>query len=179
MRDRSRAKAIELRVCDLANQPIPFQSDFFDVVIFSEVLEHLFAPPSEVLKEIRRVMRTQSRLIVTVPNIARLYNRIKLLFGVTPLQNPDGSMKRGWVHGHGHIHEYTMREITSLLETCNFVIARRKFLQPSIRDVLRGRAWGSFAKSKTLRLARALYYVVCSVIPAFRPTIFIVCLKNR
>ena len=56
MGTRCKQKGIELRVCDLANQPIPFEDDYFDVVIFAEVFEHLFAPPTEIMREISRVL---------------------------------------------------------------------------------------------------------------------------
>ena len=111
-------------------------------------------------------------MILSVPNIATLYNRIKLLFGITPLPNPDDQMKKGWVHGHGHIHEYTMKEIVSLLEACNFTISSKKFLQPSVVD--------SFKKSNnrgTLPL-RGIYHVVGFLIPSFRATIYIECYKQ-
>ena len=56
MKTRCEQKGIELRVCDLANQPTPSEDDYFDVVIFTEVFEHLFAPSAEIMREISRVL---------------------------------------------------------------------------------------------------------------------------
>jgi SAM-dependent methyltransferase len=71
--DRCEASGVHLRTCDLGNEPIPFEDGFFDLVIFTEVLEHLFGPPSDVLRETRRILRDSGGLILSVPNIATLY----------------------------------------------------------------------------------------------------------
>lgn len=51
-------------VCDLA--AIPVESDRFDAVIFNQVMEHL-PDPSEVLKELFRVLKPGGRMICTAP----------------------------------------------------------------------------------------------------------------
>ncbi len=123
LRDRCKACGVHLCTCDLGNEPMPFEDSYFDMVIFTEVLEHLFGPPTDVLRETRRVLCDDGRLILSVPNIATLYNRVKLLLGATPLPNPDEQMKNGWVHGYGHIHEYTAKEIESLVTNSGFTIS--------------------------------------------------------
>ena len=91
----------EFRPCNLATQPIPYEDDYFHLIIFTEVLEHLVVPPSVVLKEVRRVLRPGGKLVLSVPNAAALHSRLMLLFGITPLSDPDlhfGEMR-------GHVHE--------------------------------------------------------------------------
>lgn len=94
MEDRCKAAGIQFKICDLDKACMPFKDDHFDLVIFTEVLEHIFAPPSAVLMEIKRIMNNRGKLIFSVPNIATLYNRIRLLFGVKPLENPDKQIKK-------------------------------------------------------------------------------------
>jgi len=53
-------------------EKIPFESNFFDVVILDQVLEHLHNP-RKVLKEIRRVLAKNGILCIGVPN-ALQYN---------------------------------------------------------------------------------------------------------
>jgi SAM-dependent methyltransferase len=168
--DRCEARGVHLRTCDLGNEPIPFEDGFFDLVIFTEVLEHLFGPPSDVLREIRRILREGGGLILSVPNIATLYNRVKLLLGATPLPNPDEQMKRGWVHGYGHVHEYTAKEITSLLENCRFTITERRFLQERVRAVLDYEGTG-----RLHALLRVGCRLVALAVPTFRTTIWMRC----
>ena len=172
MEDRCKRANIQFKKCDLARESIPFGNDYFDVVIFTEVLEHLFAPPSKVLREIRRVMCGGGRLLLSVPNIATLYNRLRLLLGITPLGYLDAKIKDDWIHGHGHLHEYTMHEIASILETCNFKISKREYLQPNVADGVRHAAQLGFP----VPLA-AIYYLVSRLVPSFRATICIDCYK--
>jgi SAM-dependent methyltransferase len=154
-------------VCDLAKQSIPFEDDYFDLVIFTEVLEHVPAPPSQVLREVRRVIRKGGKLILSVPNIAALHCRLKLLFGVQPLSDPDLPIP--------HLHEYTMKEITSMLKACDLVILGRKYLRHSPTDAFRGFQEGSLLRS----LSRVVYRGIAPLlmVPSFGDTIYLECSK--
>ena len=81
----------------------------------------------------------------------------------------DNQMKRGWVHGHGHIREYTMKEILSILESCNFTISKKEFISPTpnIRAI-----------KNAHQLALQIYHLICLPVPAFRSTIYIECDKS-
>jgi 2-polyprenyl-3-methyl-5-hydroxy-6-metoxy-1,4-benzoquinol methylase len=83
----------------LASQSIPFEDKYFDIVIFTEVFEHLFAPPTEIMKESLRVLCRGGKLIFSTPNFATLLNRIKLLIGICPMAPADNQMKRGGYMG--------------------------------------------------------------------------------
>jgi ubiquinone/menaquinone biosynthesis C-methylase UbiE len=65
---------------DVDSEDFPFVDAQFDVVVFSEVMEHLRFP-QKALKEIARVLKPKGRLIGSVPNAFRLRNRLKFLFG--------------------------------------------------------------------------------------------------
>jgi len=74
---------INAQVCDIDNQPLPFGDSIFDVVVFSEVIEHL-VDPIFVLNQIYRVLKPGGMLIVSTPNIAYVQYRIELLMGKLP-----------------------------------------------------------------------------------------------
>jgi SAM-dependent methyltransferase len=67
---------------DFVHEPLPFADQYFSIVTFSEVLEHL---PVEsvnfVLAEISRVLCPGGILIASSPNQAGLENRLRLLKG--------------------------------------------------------------------------------------------------
>lgn len=63
---------------------LPFKENCFEVVICSEVLEHL-TNPSVAVAEIRRVLRSHGRSIITMPNALSWYGLARVilnLFGV-------------------------------------------------------------------------------------------------
>ena len=169
LRDRCRLGGVELRACDLDNSLFPFDDGFFDVVVFTEVLEHVFAPPTGVLREVKRIMAPGGRLILGVPNIARLSKRLRLLFGASPLPPADHQMNKDWVHGHGHIHEYTRSEIVSLCRSIDLPATSVRMLSPNPWDVLRGRLKVSFK--------RFVYICLVRLFPQFRDHIHIECCK--
>ena len=63
---------------------LPVASGQADVVIMSEVIEHLVDPDS-VLDEVRRVLRPGGTLLLSTPNLAAWYNRGLLALGVQPV----------------------------------------------------------------------------------------------
>jgi SAM-dependent methyltransferase len=85
--DRNALKLFEERLglkgqwVDVDSEALPFDDGRFDVVVFSEVMEHLRFP-QKVLKEIGRVLIPAGRLIGSVPNAFRLRNRLRFLRGV-------------------------------------------------------------------------------------------------
>ena len=84
--DRAALKLFEERLgskgywVDVDTEPLPFRNGTFDVVVFSEVMEHVRFP-KKALAEICRVLRPDGRLIGSVPNAFRLRNRFRFLFG--------------------------------------------------------------------------------------------------
>jgi SAM-dependent methyltransferase len=70
----------EARWLDVDVEPLPFEDASFDVVVFTEVMEHLRFP-HRALVEIRRVLKPAGRLIGSVPNAFRLRNRLRFLIG--------------------------------------------------------------------------------------------------
>ena len=74
---------IDAYVCDIENESLPFADNSFDLVIFSEVIEHLI-DPNIVLEKIHRVLKNGGTVIISTPNIAYIQYRIELLFGRLP-----------------------------------------------------------------------------------------------
>jgi len=106
---------------DLSNSVLPFPDQSFDLVIMSEVVEHLVNIDA-ALREIRRVMRHSGGLILTTPNLAGWLNRLQLLAGRQPIGTETGSE---WVFGRGpfvppsrpvgHLQLFTLPALVDLL----------------------------------------------------------------
>jgi SAM-dependent methyltransferase len=61
----------------------PVEDNFFDVIIAGDIIEHLM-DTDVFLQELRRVLRPGGYLLITTPNIAWWWNRIRLLLGKVP-----------------------------------------------------------------------------------------------
>jgi len=113
----------ELVLSDIVRDPFPMPDEEFDVVTFSEVLEHL---PVErlnpILREIARVTKTGGILLVSSPNLASLENRIRLAKGKSILDMPDQVSYA--VGTYGHIRLYTTGEIRKAMERLEFETLR-------------------------------------------------------
>jgi methionine biosynthesis protein MetW len=68
----------------------------FDVLVFSDVLEHVPDPPG-VLRHYLRWLRPGGRVLVSVPNFVVWTNRLRLLAGVVA-ENDSGVMDRTHLH---------------------------------------------------------------------------------
>jgi len=68
---------------DIEKEKIPIENNFFDIVIANQIIEHT-KDIFWIFSEISRVIKKQGLIIIGVPNLASLHNRILLLFGKQP-----------------------------------------------------------------------------------------------
>jgi methionine biosynthesis protein MetW len=80
--ERAKASGIDIRRADL-NHKFPFENESFDVVLASEIIEHLSNTDS-FLREIYRILRAGGYTIISTPNLSSWPNIIFLLFGKQP-----------------------------------------------------------------------------------------------
>lgn len=95
----------------------PYRDDFFDVILYCEIIEHLLSDPVHALIEIRRVLKPGGVLVITTPNVARLDNVRKIIAGEN-VYDP--------YSGHGpygrHNREYTSEDLFGLLSANGFTV---------------------------------------------------------
>lgn len=96
-------------VVDLDQEPLPEPDASLDMVIGSEVIEHLMNP-RYVLGEIKRTLRPGGRLLVTVPNVAFWRFRWQAVTGRVPSVTAD----------ERHFHSYTACSLATLLQSEGF-----------------------------------------------------------
>ena len=65
------------------SSPCPVEDDFFDAVIVGDLIEHLF-DTDVFMKELWRIVRPNGYLLITTPNLAWWWSRLRLLFGKVP-----------------------------------------------------------------------------------------------
>jgi len=60
---------------------LPIKDKSYDFIVCSEVLEHVIYP-RRVLKEFRRILKDDGKIIITLPNEYNLNHRIQFLLGI-------------------------------------------------------------------------------------------------
>jgi len=169
-------KQKNIAILNIEKDKFPYANNFFDMVLFNEVIEHLPQSPVVSLKEIHRVTKKDGHIMITTPNITRSINRAKLLFGKTIMFPLDVYFKedgKGNNIYHRHNREYTLYELEILLaktlwkiEEKRYFISYTPFRKRTIPD-----PWFMF-------LGKFINYLLMLIIPSFRDTLFILGSKS-
>jgi 2-polyprenyl-3-methyl-5-hydroxy-6-metoxy-1,4-benzoquinol methylase len=92
---------------------LPYEDGYFDCVVFSEVLEHLYDSPLDILTEFKRVLKPDGHLLLTTPNVMRIENKVKFLLNINIYQ--DIYRYVYYPRYAPHYHEYTKKDLRVLL----------------------------------------------------------------
>lgn len=98
-----------------ANFTLPLVKKYFEVVVLIDTLEHVIDPLS-LLRECYRTLKENGKVIVSVPNFARLSNRIRMLFG-DPIDLLHSSKYGDDLE---HFHWFTVPKLRNFLLRANF-----------------------------------------------------------
>jgi len=143
-------------------------------------LEHLhyyYVPL--VLSKINKALKLGGVLILTTPNIASLFRRLRLLLGIQPQYS-------------FQVHEYTMKEVVALLREAGFEIIKAYYsivndltyidADPeehlrilSFKDLVRI----ALKKPTKLNVLRLLAYPIVKIKPSLRQLIVVIATKAR
>lgn len=83
--------------------------DTFDLIVFSETVEHIYTAPEFCLLLFRYLLKPGGNIILTTPNATSIYSRIRLLLGVHPYER-----FRYYKKNPGHFREYTTPELLDI-----------------------------------------------------------------
>ncbi|HZB30055.1 MAG TPA: methyltransferase domain-containing protein [Streptosporangiaceae bacterium] len=105
---------------------LPVASGSVDVVILSEVVEHLVDTDGGIA-ELHRVLRPGGHLVLSTPNLAAWFNRGLLLAGIQPIFSEvslRGVYGRPGAVVAGHLRLFTKRALTGFLADRGFTDIR-------------------------------------------------------
>ncbi len=107
---------ISLQHFDAEMERFPYLDDTFDVIVCTEVLEHLAIDPMHMLVEIARVCRLGGLVIMTTPNAASFDALTRVMAGRQPYS---------WAPYSGqstdrHNREYTIAELERAITAAGF-----------------------------------------------------------
>lgn len=113
----------------------------FDFILFAEVIEHLYVPPTWVLRMLRALLRPGGVLLIQTPNPVNLARRLALLGGKSPFE-----IIRDDATNPGHYCEYTVEQLLYLAK-----VVELEVLEYSVKNYFGAR--------------KPLYNLVCNVLP--------------
>lgn len=143
-----RSYCIELSACDIASdqiaqnkktfkdinffqqdlqERIPFEDNYFDFIWCSEVLEHLYFPLI-ALKEFRRILKPNGKILITVPFHGRFKCVLIALFKWDHHFDPE----------YPHVRFFSKQSLQDLVVKAGFIVQEVKScgMQKPLRDIL-------------------------------------------
>lgn len=141
-------RGVEVHELNVERAAFPFSDKSMDIVLANQILEHtkeLFW----IFHEVSRVLREGGSLILGLPNLASLHNRVLLLLGKQPTSIQNAS---------AHVRGFTRSDVLRMLDTVfpdgyvlrdfggsNFYPFSSTLARPLAR-VFPGMAWGIFMR---------------------------------
>lgn len=115
----------------------------YDLIIFAEVLEHLYTSPEQVLSCLKQLLKPGGVILLQTPNAAALKKRLKLLWGKNPYELI--RLDRG---NPGHFRELTVRDLRRYAKRCGLEVEQVRMDS----DLIDGKRFDRFCD----RLSRGL-----------------------
>ena len=130
--------------------PEALMAQRFDLVLCSEVIEHVFSP-EDLMAHIRTLMADKGSAIITTPNVLFWKNRLKMLLGVFRYE------ERG-ILDFGHIRLFTIDTARDLFQKAGLRIEEESHVYPNLHhrglDFLGRMFPGLFAYQMVFRLSK-------------------------
>ena len=99
------------------DRALPFEKNFFDMVMLHSVIEHFHDSPRELLNDLLELVKPGGLLFITVPNAVNIRKRISVFFGRTNLPPfEEYYWSDPW---RGHIREYVKTDLIKLAKYLN------------------------------------------------------------
>ena len=92
-----------------------------DLILFCEVIEHLYSNPKFVMQRLADNLKPGGFLMIQTPNAVAIHKRLRMLIGQNPFQLlQDNQM--------GHFREYTIQELQNMVRQVGLEISSINFL---------------------------------------------------
>ena len=132
---------------------LKFKDNTFDVIVMGEIIEHVF-DTDKVIREIRRMLKSEGSVVITTPNIACLNRRLRLLLGENPYIDIGVLNDDNKTTASGHIRYFTFANLKILLERNGFKVREYTsdvFLLKSLRSYSLAKTFPTFGWSIIMR----------------------------
>ncbi len=108
--------------CDLENQELPDHLGSFDIVMMTELLDHLLDPLTLLQSKVRRLLRQGGIVIATVSNCVYFKHRWAFLRGHLPVWGEDQRSASQRPYNFQHKTLFTRRGLLETFERAGFIV---------------------------------------------------------
>jgi SAM-dependent methyltransferase len=120
---------------------LPIESELFDLVVMTEVFEHLYLNPIVTMREIMRILRPGGFLYLTTPNGLGLRKLVKVA-----RKGRFQDIYQQWKNLEetglmGHVHEYSPREVGEFIKDCGYADVTTKTANVYRKGVVENLFW--------------------------------------
>jgi 2-polyprenyl-3-methyl-5-hydroxy-6-metoxy-1,4-benzoquinol methylase len=146
--------------------------EYYDCIIFLEVIEHIHMNPEKVLLFLKRKLRNGGILILSTPNMMSLGNRLRMLLNrkLEHFHYPPFSDNEHAIHGHLHDRVFMPAEMKGYFQNTKWSSFSLGYHGVAVSDGMRGYSIAG-------RLARAPIQVIKHLVPSTRQLMLIVAKK--
>jgi SAM-dependent methyltransferase len=176
-----RRLGVEVRRWNIDTEPAPYAPGSFDLVFFSEVIEHLANPPVDALASIAELLAPGGYLILSTPNQFYLKSRLRTLGDVLllrPFEHDDEFEKwaslKDEARYYTHSRLFSMRQLAWMLHQAGLTVERTVY----------GDAWervgvepGRLVRAPHRWAVKAALWGVTRAIPPARSMLLVVARK--
>lgn len=114
--DQAKKRLDEAFVYNLGSDETFPTKEKFDLIIMSEVVEHLFSP-KKAINRLKHQLKPGGELLISTPNFLHIANRKRFLLG-------DFHYEDSGVFDEGHIRFFTHKSLISMMADLGFVSIR-------------------------------------------------------
>lgn len=147
---KKRLKELNINNCEIKQMDasqLEYPDNTFDAVVSIETLEHV-PDPEKTLKEMKRVLKNNGDLILSVPNKWWIFETHGAALPLLPWNRvPFFSWLPKKIHDkYAHARIYTQKEIINLVENSGFKIVKTEYLMPPLDKVRNKKIQSAFRK---------------------------------
>lgn len=135
-------------------EDIVYEDQSFDVVIMTNILEHVRDPRS-TLRKVHGILKPGGIVFIQVPNANYLVLKARLLNAFGLKEKMSATLPMGILVPHEHLYNYSSRTLAAFLSQTGFFVLELSFLMHILKRVDKGMVSTSLCVYD--RLARLLY----------------------
>ncbi len=119
-------------------------SNYFDCIIFNDVLEH-FEDPEKILKSCLLLLKSDGYIVSSIPNVRYIGNLYNLLI------KKEWQYTKGGILDETHYRFFTQKSLRRLFESCGYRVIRMEGVNPTFSLKTMLLVWFTMGHSSDIR----------------------------